>query len=108
MQQQSPDEETDMASMDGDLKVDASGAACMCQKVKQLARRRLSENCPYALYFRNVSIEVKGDRLTLHGRLPSFYMKQMLQTMLKDLDGVKKIDNRVDVVSSTGLSSVRD
>jgi hypothetical protein len=39
--------------------------------------------------------------------LPSFYLKQVLQTLLRDLDGVTRIANRVDVVSPTGLSSVR-
>ena len=38
---------------------------------------------------------------------PSFYLKQVLQTLLRNLDGVKQIDNQVDVVTSTGLSSVR-
>jgi hypothetical protein len=43
--------------------------------------------------------------LLLRGRVPTFYLKQMLQSWLKDLDGVSRIDNQVDVVSATGLSS---
>ena len=45
--------------------------------------------------------------LTVRGRVPTFYLKQMLQTMLMNLRGVSRIDNQVDVVSSHGLSSVR-
>jgi len=41
----------------------------------------------------------------LRGRVPSFYLKQILQTWLRRLDGVEQIDNQVDVVSATGLSS---
>jgi hypothetical protein len=45
--------------------------------------------------------------LTLHGNVPSFYLKQVLQSILKDVPGIERIDNRVDVVSAAGLSSVR-
>jgi hypothetical protein len=31
--------------------------------------------------------------------LPSFYLKQALQTDLKQLPGIRQIDNRVDVLS---------
>ena len=37
--------------------------------------------------------------------VPTFYLKQILQTWLRKLDSVKQIDNQVDVVSATGLSS---
>ena len=47
----------------------------------------------------NVSVKA------LKGRLPSFYLKQVLQTLLRDIEGIKLIDNQVDVISSTGLSS---
>ena len=57
--------------------------------------------------FNQVTFTYSLGTLTLTGRLPSFYLKQVLQTLLRDLDGVTRIDNRVDVVSSTGLSSVR-
>ncbi len=43
--------------------------------------------------------------LRLRGRVPTYYMKQLLQSRLTDIDGVDWIDNEVDVVSSVGLSS---
>jgi hypothetical protein len=45
--------------------------------------------------------------LMVRGCVPSFYLKQILQTVLSDLDGVCWIDNQVEVVSPNGLSSVR-
>lgn len=48
-----------------------------------------------------------GRVLTIRGSVPSFYLKQMLQTVLGRLDGIARIDNQVDVVSNNGLSSVR-
>ncbi len=51
---------------------------------------------------------VKRDRvLQVHGQVPSFYLKQLLQSVLRELEGLGSIDDRVDVVSVDGLSSVR-
>ena len=45
------------------------------------------------------------DVLIVRGNVPTFYLKQVLQCALRDLDGIRGIDNRVTVVSSFGLSS---
>jgi hypothetical protein len=39
--------------------------------------------------------------LAVTGRVPSFYLKQVLQTALHGLPDVQKIENRVDVMSVT-------
>ncbi len=44
-----------------------------------------------------IRIDERDGRLVLQGKLPSFYLKQMLQTLLKQVNGVKQIDNQVDV-----------
>jgi hypothetical protein len=54
-----------------------------------------------------LQFETNGDVLTVRGVVPSFYLKQLLQTVLRDVDGVRMIDDRVDVVACDGLSSVR-
>jgi hypothetical protein len=41
----------------------------------------------------------REDVLVVRGAVPSFYLKQVLQTVLKDVDGVRQIDNQVTVVS---------
>ena len=49
---------------------------------------------------RSGSITITCDsqnRLVLEGRLPSYYLKQVLQTILRDVDGVQGIENRVCV-----------
>jgi hypothetical protein len=38
--------------------------------------------------------------LTVRGRVPSFHLKQITQVLLRDVEGVGVIDNRVDVVDS--------
>ena len=74
--------------------------------VDRAVHGRLAE-CPYSFYFNNINWHYKEGTLRLRGCVPSFYMKQVLQTLLKDIDHVTRIVNDVDVVSSTGLSSVR-
>lgn len=42
--------------------------------------------------------------LVVHGAVPSFYLKQVLQTLLRNIEGVRAIDNQVQVISAHGLS----
>jgi hypothetical protein len=51
--------------------------------------------------------ECNANVLVIRGCVPTFYLKQLLQEALKQLDGVHRIDNRVDVFASDVLSSVR-
>jgi len=67
-------------------------------------RERLG-NCPYSHYFNRVTWCYVRGTLTLEGCVPTFYLKQVLQTMLRGLEHVDQVSNEVDVVSSTGLSS---
>jgi osmotically-inducible protein OsmY len=76
-------------------------------RVEMLARRCLCRDHIYRFYFKDIVCHYENGVLTLQGRLPTFYLKQVLQTMVRDVDGVVKIDNQVDVVSATGISSVR-
>ncbi len=43
--------------------------------------------------------------LVVRGFVPSFYLKQVLQTVIQSLDGVRVMDNQVQVTASDGLSS---
>ncbi len=74
--------------------------------VEELAYRQLSQECPYGSYFKNITCKYADGVLTLRGKLPTFYLKQVLQSWLRDVEGVEQINNQVDVVSATGLSSV--
>jgi hypothetical protein len=65
-------------------------------------------NCSYAYYFNRITWRYVGGTLTLEGRVPTFHLKQILQTMLLDVELVQRIANHVDVVSATGLSSQRE
>jgi hypothetical protein len=66
------------------------------------------KSCPYSYYFNRVTWKFNRGALTLEGSVASFYLKQVLQVMLRDVEHVERIENQVDVVSSAGLSSVCD
>lgn len=48
------------------------------------------------------------DALVVRGKVRTFYLKQMLQTVLKDLSGIQRIDNQVKVISDYGLCGFGD
>lgn len=75
--------------------------------VLRRVRSQLAQSCHFTRHWREIDCKFCSGVLTLRGRVPSFYLKQILQSILKDVPGVRRIDNRVDVVSSAGLSSVR-
>jgi hypothetical protein len=72
--------------------------------VLEQAHNRLATSSHRLL--RSVHCDFDGEVLSVHGRLPSFYLKQLVQSLLGGLDGVHRIDNRVAVVSAFGRSSV--
>jgi hypothetical protein len=47
---------------------------------------------------------VRDDVLVVRGSVPTFYLKQILQNALKELEGIRQIDNQVVVTSSHGLN----
>jgi len=71
------------------------------------AERRLHESHHFRGRCRNVDVDYESGVLVVSGAVPSFYLKQVLQSLLRNIDGVHRVENRVDVVSSEGLSSVR-
>jgi hypothetical protein len=79
----------------------------LCQSVEELAKARLHDDVHFRGHHLNLSFELKDGVLTIRGSVPSFYLKQLLQTVLKELERVDRIENYVDVISSNGLSSIR-
>jgi hypothetical protein len=90
---------------EGEIRIDT--AAKLSGAVLQRVRGRLSQSCHFTRHWREINCEYREGVLILRGRLPTFYLKQVLQSILKDLLGVRRVDNRVDVVSAAGLSSIR-
>ncbi len=75
-----------------------------CQ-VPQQAKQKLSQHPHFRSRSESIEIVCRDGQLVLSGQLPTFYLKQVLQTILRDMPGVARIDNRIQVISSQGLSS---
>lgn len=71
------------------------------------ARRYLESHPHFRGRTSGVSIEQNGPDLYLTGRLPSFYLKQLVQEAVRHVPGVKNVINEIDVVNAWGVSSAR-
>ncbi|PQO43925.1 BON domain-containing protein [Blastopirellula marina] len=76
------------------------------EQVLRTVQQRL-EGCQYGFMFRKIEAEYEDGKLVLSGCVPSFYLKQNLQELLRDIPHVHQVVSDVDVVSSCGVSSVR-
>lgn len=65
------------------------------EAVVAVAERRLEDSGYRVL--RQVRCRFEAGTLTLSGRVPSFYMKQVAQTLVMTLHNVQCVDNRLDV-----------
>jgi osmotically-inducible protein OsmY len=68
-------------------------------------RAKLEEHTYFQGRSAGIQIEEHQGVLTLRGSLPSFYLKQLLQTVVRDIEGVGRVDNQVVVASSDGMNS---
>ncbi len=58
--------------------------------------QRILQNVAYHP-IRSLSCTFHAGVLTLDGRLPSFYLKQVAQTAVRGIEGVAQVENRVEV-----------
>jgi len=69
------------------------------------AEARLRSNSYLAL--KNISCEARGRLLILRGCLPSYYLKQVAQAVVAQIDGVERIDNLIEVLGACFPAAVR-
>ena len=72
-----------------------------------IARSYLESHPHFRGRVNEVAISQEGRTLLLTGRLPSFYLKQLVQEAVRHVPGVQNVRNMIDVVSAEGISSVR-
>jgi hypothetical protein len=83
-----------------EMKPSTNGTAAD-ERIQETVRRRI-DGCSYKTIFSNVTCHCNDGQLTLRGRVPNFYLKQVLQELLRGIERVKQITNSVNVVSSSG------
>jgi osmotically-inducible protein OsmY len=67
---------------------------CLAERVE----RALHSTCYRSL--RGIEVSVCGQLVILRGRVPSYYMKQLVQAVAMEVAGVRELRNEVQVVSS--------
>lgn len=72
-----------------------------------VARTYLESHPHFRGRMNDVAITQDGRTLLLTGRLPTFYLKQLVQEAVRRVPGVYGVRNMIDVVSAEGVSSVR-
>ena len=82
------------------LEQQAIGLVQEKQRLRAEAHSRLCRSGYHELHF--VSCNFHEGVLTLRGRVSSFYLKQVAQTAIRDLDGVGEVNNRLEVVARPG------
>jgi hypothetical protein len=73
--------------------------------IEQRAYSLVNEHCHFHRRAGRFEFICDEDVLIVRGNVPTFYLKQVLQSALQDLDGIRTVDNRVNVISSQGVSS---
>ncbi len=68
----------------------------IARRVTELAQNRLADSSYAEL--RLVTCRFHEGVLTLRGRVPSFYLKQVAQTLVRDIPEATRIDNRIEVI----------
>jgi osmotically-inducible protein OsmY len=71
-------------------------------KILENVRRRLQES-PYG-FQRRVDAAYENGVLTLRGKVPTFFLKQTAQALVAKVDGVRQVNNLVDVPIATHQS----
>jgi BON domain-containing protein len=72
-----------------------------------MAKQHLEHHPHFRGRVTDLRIENRGKTLFLSGRLPTFYLKQLVQEAVRYLPGVQHVRNEIDVVNPFGVSSVR-
>ncbi|HYT89933.1 MAG TPA: BON domain-containing protein [Gemmataceae bacterium] len=75
----------------------AAQAVAHVEGPAELAEGRLRRSSYLAL--RGVSCAWDAGVLTLRGRLPSYYLKQVAQASVAQVGGVERVENRIEVVA---------
>jgi hypothetical protein len=66
--------------------------------IVQAVERRLRESSYY--YLRSIRCGFEAGVITLRGRVPTFYLKQTVQSIVEKIEGVEQVVNLVEVFDS--------
>ena len=79
--------------------------ALLFQEIAEVAQAALRRSAYFELH--SVSCDFSGGILTLYGRVPTYYLKQLAQASVADVPGVIEIHNRVEVATPRDLQTAK-
>lgn len=50
---------------------------------------------------RSLAVNVNDNEITLEGYVPTYYQKQLAQESIRNINGVEKIQNKLEVITGT-------
>jgi hypothetical protein len=59
------------------------------------------------LPLRNLSCDCRQGVLVIRGRVPTYYLKQLAQTLISGLEGIREVENLIEVVLPGGRHTDR-
>jgi osmotically-inducible protein OsmY len=65
--------------------------------IEEAADDRLRRSGHLAL--RDIACDVRGGVVRLRGRLPTYYLKQVAQAIVAEVDGVIAVSNQIEVIA---------
>lgn len=74
------------------------------REIEQRAQALVNAHSLFTRRASQFEFRCEADVLNVKGNVPTFYLKQVLQSILITLEGVRRIENDVEVVSATGVS----
>jgi osmotically-inducible protein OsmY len=67
------------------------------RRIEKAVASRLRRNGYQAM--RNITCFYRNGRLTLRGCVATYYLKQLAQTVVADIEGVETISNEIEVIA---------
>ena len=75
-----------------------------CDEIRREAVDRLRRSGDLALS--DVSCDARDDVIYLRGRLPSYSLKQSAQAVATEVEGVRRVVNRIEVIAPARLAPI--
>jgi osmotically-inducible protein OsmY len=88
------------ASANRERRVATTGTTARERRIKEAAEGHLRRSGYLAL--RNIGCNCREGVVTLRGCLPTYYLKQIAQHVVAELEGVCGIINQIEVLASSG------
>jgi hypothetical protein len=72
--------------------------------IEQQAYSLVDSHCHFHRRAGRFEFQCDEDVLIVRGNVPTFYLKHLLQSVLRDVEGVRAIENQVLLISSQAFS----